>query len=383
MRGRLKGQPRPVQTPCRLVSSKLFKENSAQQVGVRQAEPIAATLTSRFMRHVFKALSLAVAVLMGGALMGQTADAQCKYTHDKKIVVGFSQVGAESAWRAANTESIKAEAEKRGECIELKFSDAQQKQENQIKAIRNFIAQGVDVIAFSPVVESGWEPVLKEAKDAGIPVILTDRAVDVSDDSLWMTFMGSDFVEEGRRAGKWLVENYEKVKLADKTMDKVNIVELQGTVGSAPANDRFDGFREVLKDHPNFEIIKTQSADFTRAGGKQVMEAFLKAEGKKIDVVYGHNDDSALGAVQAIEEFGLQPGKDIIIVSVDAVRGAFEAMVEGKLNCTVECSPLLGPQLFDSVEDLMQGKELPRRIVTEEGVFPAEVAKDTLPTRKY
>ena len=172
---------------------------------------------------------------MGGALMGQTADAQCKYTHDKKIVVGFSQVGAESAWRAANTESIKAEAEKRGECIELKFSDAQQKQENQIKAIRNFIAQGVDVIAFSPVVESGWEPVLKEAKDAGIPVILTDRAVDVSDDSLWMTFMGSDFVEEGRRAGKWLVENYEKVKLADKTMDKVNIVELQGTVGSAPA----------------------------------------------------------------------------------------------------------------------------------------------------
>ena len=383
MRGRLKGQPRPVQTPCRLVSSKLFKENSAQQVGVRQAEPIAATLTSRFMRHVFKALSLAVAVLMGGALMGQTADAQCKYTHDKKIVVGFSQVGAESAWRAANTESIKAEAEKRGECIELKFSDAQQKQENQIKAIRNFIAQGVDVIAFSPVVESGWEPVLKEAKDAGIPVILTDRAVDVSDDSLWMTFMGSDFVEEGRRAGKWLVENYEKIKLADKTMDKVNIVELQGTVGSAPANDRFDGFREVLKDHPNFEIIKTQSADFTRAGGKQVMEAFLKAEGKKIDVVYGHNDDSALGAVQAIEEFGLQPGKDIIIVSVDAVRGAFEAMVEGKLNCTVECSPLLGPQLFDSVEDLMQGKELPRRIVTEEGVFPAEVAKDTLPTRKY
>ena len=383
MRGRLKGQPRPVQTPCRLVSSKLFKENSAQQVGVRQAEPIAATLTSRFMRHVFKALSLAVAVLMGGALMGQTADAQCKYTHDKKIVVGFSQVGAESAWRAANTESIKAEAEKRGECIELKFSDAQQKQENQIKAIRNFIAQGVDVIAFSPVVESGWEPVLKEAKDAGIPVILTDRAVDVSDDSLWMTFMGSDFVEEGRRAGKWLVENYEKIKLADKTMDKVNIVELQGTVGSAPANDRFDGFREVLKDHPNFEIIKTQSADFTRAGGKQVMEAFLKAEGKKIDVVYGHNDDSALGAIQAIEEFGLTPGKDIIIVSVDAVRGAFEAMVEGKLNCTVECSPLLGPQLFDSVEDLMQGKELPRRIVTEEGVFPAEVAKDTLPNRKY
>jgi len=335
------------------------------------------------MKHFFKAMSVAVAVLMGVTMIGQTADAQCKEKHDKKIVVGFSQIGAESAWRAANTESIKTEAEKRSECIDLKFSDAQQKQENQIKAIRSFIAQGVDVIAFSPVVESGWEPVLKEAKDAGIPVILSDRAVDVSDDTLWVTFMGSDFVEEGRRTAKWLVENYEKVKRADKTMDKVQIVELQGTVGSAPANDRFTGFREVLKDHPNFEIVATQSADFTRAGGKQVMEAFLKAQGDKIDVVYGHNDDSALGAIQAIEEAGLKPGKDIIIVSIDAVRGAFEAMVEGKLNATIECSPLLGPQLFDAVEDLALGKELPKRIVTEEGVFPAEVAKETLPLRKY
>ncbi|GAK51428.1 putative sugar uptake ABC transporter periplasmic solute-binding protein [Candidatus Moduliflexus flocculans] len=336
------------------------------------------------MKHFFKAMSVAVAVLMGVAMVGQTADAQCKEKHDKKIVVGFSQIGAESAWRAANTESIQKEAEKRKDCIELKFSDAQQKQENQIKAIRSFIAQGVDVIAFSPVVESGWEPVLKEAKDAGIPVILSDRAVDVSDDTLWVTFMGSDFVEEGRRTAQWLVDNYEKVKRADKTMDKVRIVELQGTVGSAPANDRFAGFREVLKDHPNFEIVKTQSADFTRAGGKQVMEAFLKAEGgDKIDVVYGHNDDSALGAIQAIEEAGLKPGKDIIIVSIDAVRGAFEAMIEGKLNATIECSPLLGPQLFDAVEDLALGKELPKRIVTEEGVFPAEVAKEVLPQRTY
>ncbi len=340
-------------------------------------------LVSRRMKQFFQAMSVAVAILMGVALVGQTADAQCKDKHDKKIVVGFSQIGAESAWRAANTESIQKEAEKRSECIELKFSDAQQKQENQIKAIRSFIAQGVDVIAFSPVVESGWEPVLKEAKDAGIPVILSDRAVDVSDDTLWVSFMGSDFVEEGRRTAKWLVENYEKVKRADKTMDKVRIVELQGTVGSAPANDRFAGFREVLKDHPNFEIVKTQSADFTRAGGKQVMEAFLKAEGDKIDVVYGHNDDSALGAIQAIEEAGMKPGKDIIIVSIDAVRGAFEAMVEGKLNATIECSPLLGPQLFDAVEDLALGKELPKRIVTEEGVFPAEVAKETLPLRTY
>lgn len=300
----------------------------------------------------------------------------------KKIVVGFSQIGAESAWRVANTESIISEAKKRPD-IELKFSDAQQKQENQIKAIRSFISQGVDVIAFSPVVETGWEPVLKEAKRARIPVILTDRAVDVKDNSLWVTFMGSDFVEEGRRAAKWLQENYASVKRADKSLDTINIVELQGTVGSAPAIDRKNGFAEAMKSTPQFKVIKSQSGDFTRAKGKEVMEAFLKSKGKKIDVLYAHNDDMALGAIQAIEEYGLKPGKDIIIVSVDAVRGAFEAMLEGKLNCTVECSPLLGPQLFDAVADLMDGKKLTKRIVTKEGVFPQEIAKETLPTRKY
>jgi simple sugar transport system substrate-binding protein len=298
-----------------------------------------------------------------------------------KIVVGFSQIGAESAWRVANTESITSEAKSRPN-IELKFSDAQQKQENQIKAIRSFISQGVDVIAFSPVVETGWEPVLKEAKRARIPVILSDRAVDVQDDSLWVTFMGSDFVEEGRRAGNWLMENYDRLKNPEKSGDVVNVVELQGTVGSAPAIDRKVGFAEVT-DGSKFKIIKSQSGDFTRAKGKEVMEAFLKSEGKKIDVLYAHNDDMALGAIQSIEEYGLKPGKDIIIVSIDAVRGAFEAMLEGKLNCTVECSPLLGPQLFDAVEDLMAGKELAKRIVTNEGVFPAEVAAEALPTRKY
>ncbi len=299
----------------------------------------------------------------------------------KKIVVGFSQIGAESAWRVANTDSIVSEAKSRSN-IELKFSDAQQKQENQIKAIRSFISQGVDVIAFSPVVETGWEPVLKEAKRARIPVILSDRAVDVQDDSLWVTFMGSDFVEEGRRAGRWLMENYGRLKNPGKSDKAVNVVELQGTVGSAPAIDRKDGFLEVTKGSA-FKIIKSQSGDFTRAKGKEVMEAFLKSEGKNIDVLYAHNDDMALGAIQAIEAYGLKPGKDIIIVSVDAVRGAFEAMIEGKINCTVECSPLLGPQLFDAVEDLVAGKKLPKRIVTNESVFPAETAKETLPTRKY
>jgi len=293
----------------------------------------------------------------------------------KPIVLGFSQVGAESEWRTANTESIKSAAKAAG--IELKFSDAQQKQENQIKAIRSFIAQKVDVIAFSPVVESGWEPVLREAKAAKIPVVLTDRAVNVKDDSLYVTFMGSDFVEEGRKAGRWLVE-----KMKDQKGD-VNIVELQGTVGSAPAIDRKKGFEEVVKADPKFKILRSQTGDFTRAKGKEVMEAFLKAEGKKINVLYAHNDDMAIGAIQAIEEAGLKPAKDITIISVDAVKGAFEAMIAGKLNVSVECSPLLGPQLMAAVKDIKAGKAVQKRIVTEEGIFPMETAAKELPNRKY
>lgn len=293
----------------------------------------------------------------------------------KPLVLGFSQVGAESEWRTANTESIKSAAKEAG--IELKFSDAQQKQENQIKAIRSFIAQKVDVIAFSPVVESGWEPVLREAKAAKIPVVLTDRSVNVKDQSLFVSFMGSDFVEEGRKAGRWLVE-----KMKDQKGD-VNIVELQGTVGSAPAIDRKKGFEEVIKADPKFKILRSQTGDFTRAKGKEVMEAFLKAEGKKINVLYAHNDDMAIGAIQAIEEAGLKPAKDITIISVDAVKGAFEAMIAGKLNVTVECSPLLGPQLMSAVKDIKAGKAVQKRIVTEEGIFPMEVAAKEFPNRKY
>lgn len=293
----------------------------------------------------------------------------------KPIVLGFSQVGAESEWRTANTESIKSAAKDAG--IELKFSDAQQKQENQIKAIRSFIAQKVDVIAFSPVVESGWETVLREAKAAKIPVVLTDRSVNVKDTSLYVSFMGSDFVEEGRKAGRWLVE---KMK---GTSGQVNIVELQGTVGSAPAIDRKKGFEEIIKADPKFKIIRSQTGDFTRAKGKEVMEAFLKAEGKKINVLFAHNDDMAIGAIQAIEEAGMKPAKDITIISIDAVKGAFEAMMAGKLNVSVECSPLLGPQLMAAVKDIKAGKSVQKRIVTEEGIFPMEVAAKEFPKRKY
>ncbi|MEM5452532.1 MULTISPECIES: ABC transporter substrate-binding protein [Paraburkholderia] len=297
------------------------------------------------------------------------------FAQGKPITLGFSQVGAESAWRTANTVSVKAAAKDAG--VNLKFSDAQQKQENQIRAIRSFIAQKVDVIAFSPVVESGWEPVLEEAKRAKIPVVLTDRAIDVKDPSLYVTMIGSDFMEEGRRAGHWLEERYKNEP------GPINIAELQGTVGSAPANDRHAGLMEVIKSDPKFKVIASQSGDFTLAGGKQVMEAFAKTYGKKINVVYAHNDDMALGAIQAMEEAGIKPGKDVTVVSFDATKGGFQAMVDGKINVDVECSPLLGPQLMAAVKDIVAGKQIPRRIVTDEGIFPMNVAAQVMPSRKY
>ena len=328
--------------------------------------------TSRWMN-----LTLCLALAACGSLLAScdrgSGGGGDKKADGKKIVVGFSQIGAESAWRTANTDSIKAEAAKRG--IDLQFADAQQKQENQIKALRSFISQGVDVIAFSPVVETGWEPVLREIKKAGIPVILSDRAVDVTDDSLYVTFIGSDFVEEGRRAANWL---------AKATDGKAMIAELQGTPGSAPAIDRKKGFEEVIAKFPGMKIIKSQSGDFTRAKGKEVMESFLKSpEGKQITALFAHNDDMALGAIQAMEEAGVKPGKDALIVSIDGVRGAFEAMVAGKLNCTVECNPLIGPQLFDAVEALVAKKPVEKRVVIQEGVYEQSQAAKVINDRKY
>ncbi|MFF4777929.1 ABC transporter substrate-binding protein [Microtetraspora fusca] len=293
---------------------------------------------------------------------------------DGALVMGFAQVGAESGWRTANTKSVQESAKSAG--VELKFSDAQQKQENQIKAIRSYIQQKVDVIAFSPVVESGWDTVLKEAKEANIPVILTDRAVDSKDTSLYKTFLGSDFIEEGRKAGKWLVEEYKDSK------DPVNIVELQGTTGSAPANDRKAGFAEVVSADSKFNVIASQSGDFTRAKGKEVMEAFLKAN-PKIDVLYAHNDDMGLGAIEAIEGAGKVPGKDIKIITVDAVHDGMQALADGKINYIVECSPLLGPQLMDLAKKVVKGEQVPARVVTEETTFTQEQAKQALPTRQY
>ncbi|TQM11690.1 ABC transporter substrate-binding protein [Pseudonocardia kunmingensis] len=290
------------------------------------------------------------------------------------LTLGFSQVGAESGWRTANTKSVQDSAAAAG--IELQFSDAQQKQENQIKAIRSFIQQRVDVIAFSPVVESGWDTVLMEAKRANIPVILTDRSVDSADTSLYATFLGSDFIEEGRKAGQWLLE-----QTAGAT-EPVNIVELQGTTGSAPAIDRQEGFAEVIAQNPNLTVIASQTGDFTRSGGRQVMEAFLKSH-PDIDVLYAHNDDMGLGAIEAIEAAGKVPGQDIQIITVDAVKDGMQALADGKINYIVECNPLLGPQLMDLVQKVAAGEEVPARVVTEETTFDTEAAKAALPSRQY
>ena len=287
------------------------------------------------------------------------------------MVVGYAQIGAESEWRTANTISVKETAAQLG--VELKFSDGQQRQENQIKAIRSFIAQRVDVIGVPPVVETGWESVFREAKEAGIPIILVDRRAAVPED-LYVTYLGSDFMEEGRNAARVMV------KLVN---GHANIVELVGTIGSAPANDRYKGFREVLKDYPDMKIIDSQSGDFTRARGKEVMETFLKTHGDKINALYAHNDDMAIGAIRAIEEAGLKPGTGIKIVSVDAVHGAFEAMIAGKLNATVECNPLLGPQFFEMALKVVNGEQVPKWVPSKEGIYYPDNAKEILPARKY
>jgi ABC-type sugar transport system substrate-binding protein len=292
---------------------------------------------------------------------------------EKPLVVGFSQVGAESAWRTAETKSVKDEAGKRG--VTLRFSDAQGRQAAQVNALRSFITQKVDAIILAPVVETGWEPVLREAKQAGIPVILVDRGVKVGDETLYVTLIASDFVEEGRMAGEWL---------ARKTGGKAKIVELQGTTGAAPAIDRRKGFAEAIAKHPEMQIVRSQDGRFERAKGKEVMQSFLKALGKGgISAVYAHNDDMALGAIQAIEDAGLKPGEVIVIISIDAVKGAFEAMIDGKLNATVECNPLLGPAAFDAVEKAVRGETLPKFIKQRDRLFEQHEAAEAIKTREY
>ncbi|WP_207483237.1 galactofuranose ABC transporter, galactofuranose-binding protein YtfQ [Arenibaculum pallidiluteum] len=313
----------------------------------------------------FRSFVVALAVTAGfaGAAQAQT-----------KLTIGFSQIGSESGWRAAETKVGKIEAQKRG--IDFRISDAQQKQENQIKAIRSFVAQGVDAIFVAPVVATGWDSVLKEAKEAKIPVVLLDRSIDTRDDSLYLTAVTSDTVHEGRVAGEWLLK---------QTGGTCNVVELQGTVGSSPAINRKKGFDEVVAKNPGLKIIRTQSGDFTRAKGKEVMESFIKAEGggRNICAVYAHNDDMAIGAIQAVKEAGLKPGKDILVVSIDAVPDIFKAMADGEANATVELTPNMAGPAFDALMAYKKdGKVPPKWIQTESKLYLPDTAKAEYERRK-
>jgi len=323
---------------------------------------------SRTVVYTALPIVLATALLSGCGKEPTTADTA------KAPVIAFVQTGADNNWRNANTESVKEAAAAKG--YDLRFAEGQAKQENQIKAMSSFINQGVDAIVLAPVVETGWDNVLEKAKKRGIPVVILDRQIKTKDESLYVTYIGADTYTEGLKAARWLVE---------KTNGKAKVVELQGNVGASPTINRYNSFREIIKDHPGIQIIDSQCGEFRRSKGKEVMEAFLKKHGKEIEVLYSHSDDMAIGAIQAIEDAGLRPGEDIIIVSVDGIRDAFEAMVAGKFNCTVECNPLQGPLAMDAIEKILagEGHTLEKKVLIEDAVFEMADAAKHIDSRKY
>ena len=299
-------------------------------------------------------LSLALVMLLG------IAGAQA-------VTIGFTQIGQESDWRTANTDSIKAAVAAEG--WDLVYDDAQQRQENQVKALRNFISQGVDYILFTGVVSTGWDEVLKEVNEAEIPLILVDRIPEQAtlDNIEYNAAFGGDFVEEGRRVVIWTANYLEKIGRANEEM---NVVILEGTTGSAAASDRQQGIMEMLPNYPNLKVIATQTGNFTRAEGQAVMESYLKAY-PDIDILWAHNDDMALGAVESIKAAGKDPGEDIIIVGVDAPKTAFDAIIAGDMNATIECTPLYGPFVVDAIKRLEAGEVMDKAVV-----HPAEFAFD-------
>jgi ABC-type sugar transport system substrate-binding protein len=309
----------------------------------------------------------------GGEGSGTTAAESEGGASGELITVGFAQTGSESGWRSANTESMQAAfSEENG--FELIFNAADNDPAAQIAAVRSFITQGVDAIVIAPIVEDGWEDVLQEAKDAGIPVILEDRTVTAPED-LWTAWVGLDFKREGVYAGEWAAETF-----GDSA---TRMVVLEGTTGSAPANDRAEGFDEATAETA-IEKIDSQTGDFTRDGGKTVMEGFLQVHGVDgIDLVYAHNDDMALGAIEAIEAAGGAPGSDIQIVSIDAVHDGMQALIDGKINYIVECNPLLGDLAADLVKAVLAGEEVEKRTYVEDKTFTQEQAEEALPDRLY
>jgi len=294
---------------------------------------------------------------------------------ERRLVLGFSPVVSWGGWSGANADSVRDSA--RDSDMDVIMEDTRYRQENQVATLRSFIRQRVDVIVFAPVVESGWELVLREIRSAGIPVILMDRHIEVSDTSLYASHVGSDFVEEGRRAGRWLLEH---------TRDEpgeINILELRGSEGSTPANDRKLGFAEVIKDDPRYRIVESKSGDFFRARARVITANYLAGKGHRIRAIFAHNDGMALGGIDAVEAAGLKPGSDVLVIAIEGSRDGLEAIIAGKLNASVECNPLVGPQLIAVAKDAAKGKQVPRRVVTQETVFTRENAEAELPKRTY
>jgi ABC-type sugar transport system substrate-binding protein len=288
-------------------------------------------------------------------------------------VAGFVQAGESGGWRAANTRDIH-QAFDNAE-IDLVYANGEGSQENQIAEIRGLIAQHVDVIVVAPVVESGWDAVLSEAQAAGIAVVLTEREVDTPRDTLWDSFVGSDFTAQGERAGTWVVDRFREA-------DLLRIAELYGTAGTTVANDRAKGFRDAISGELSFEFVDSQSGDFSWEGGRAAMDEMLRAQ-PEIDLVFAHNDEMALGAIDAIRSWGIAPGRDITIVSIDGTASGLAALAEGEISFIVESSPLVGAQLVDVVTRLATGDDVPRTVHTEETTFTREQAGEALPDRQY
>ena len=283
----------------------------------------------------------------------------------KDVVIAFSQIGQESDWRTANTDDLKKAIESHPGW-KLVYDDAQQKQENQIKALRNFITQDVDYILFTGVVSTGWDEVLKEVNEAEIPLLLVDRMPDCADKIDYVAAFGGDFVEEGRRQVAWVGEYLKSTGRGD---EDVNVVIMEGTTGAAAQTGRTEGNLKALESYPHLKVVGQQSGNFTRAEGQAVMESWLKSI-DKIDVLIAQNDDMALGAIDAIKAAGKVPGKDILIVGCDSVKAAFDAIVAGEMNCTVECTPLYSRFVVPTIEALERGEKFDKTVVhPEEGVF--------------
>lgn len=305
-----------------------------------------------------------------------SCDSTTQQTSSPQLLLGFSQLGSESSWRLGNTQSMQDAATAHG--ISLMLENANQKQENQVDAIRSFIAYRVDVIVFSPIVEEGWDNVLTEAKNANIPVILVDRLIKTADENLYAGYIGADFMQEGVNAANYLLR-----KADDLGVENLNIVEITGTVDSTPMRQRSLGFHNTLGDDTRFTILESTSGDFLRSKGQECMEDLIRQYGSTIDVLYSHNDGMTLGAIQAIEDAGLIPGKDIIIITVDGEREAIDQLINGKINCVVECTPKLGDLVMEMAKNLVAGNAVEKVTHPTEECFTEYDDLSSLPLRGY